>query len=357
MKKYHILMLGSLAAAFTACEEAPADAPMQVNPQGPVLAADAVQITPDALLTDGETLNLDSYIDEAVIPVFSLAADNLPAGSKISAEMQISADQDFAEYQTIALALEGTSFTVEPAAMHEAYLETFGDETSAQTAYYRVPVSFTTENGTSYRLGAADYYAASGSFSETPMVSIMPTDFVYTPGGSNNWSQIASNYLYPANDPVEGCYYGVVNNNGGFKVTVLPDWNGTNYGDGGPGILSTDGGAGNIQAENGLNWVSVNLVDLTCNIVKIESVGIMGAGNGWADDQFLAPDETGMVYSGQVVLDGEWKVRFNSNWDYNYGGRPIMPVYNGGNFSSPAGNYMVTVDFNGHHPKIKARKI
>ena len=135
-------MLGALAVGFTACEDAPADAPIQTNPQGPVLETSAVALTPAALR---------------------------PAA--------------FDRVQSVELTLNGAQFEVYPSDLHDAYLDLFGFTTEAKKAYYRVPVTLTTESGAEYRLGAADYYAASGSFTESPMASIMPTDYVYTPGG------------------------------------------------------------------------------------------------------------------------------------------------------------------------------
>ena len=83
-------MLGALAVGFTACEDAPADAPIQTNPQGPVLETSAVALTPDALLTSGETINLDQYVDAQTIPVFAVTTDGLPEKSKLSATISAS---------------------------------------------------------------------------------------------------------------------------------------------------------------------------------------------------------------------------------------------------------------------------
>lgn len=354
MKNYKIMMLGALAVGFSACDEAPADAPMQVNPQWPVMEANAVQLTPDALLTSGETINLDSYVDASSMPMFTVAANTLPEGCKLNAEMQIAADESFEEFQSVALDYDGNQFTTDPALMHEAYLELFGDATTAQTAYYRVPVYFTTESGTDYRLGADNYYVASGSFKETPMVSIMPDDYWYTPGGANNWNAANSSYLYFCENPDNPVYYGAILVDNEFKIANTTDWTGIDYGDGGNGTLAQ--GGGNFSGyEKGVYFFIANLTELTYSIAKIEKVGIMGNGNGWGDDQFLTADETGLVYSGEVKLDGEWKVRFNQDWALNYGGRKVMPTLDGANFNSPAGTYVVTVDFNGHHPKIKAK--
>ncbi len=46
------------------------------------------------------------------------------------------------------------------------------------------------------------------------------------------------------------------------------------------------------------------------------------------------------------MKDGEYKIRFNDNWDINYGGAADNFVFGGANIPSPgAGTYTVTVDF------------
>ena len=165
-------MLGALAVGFTACEDAPADAPIQTNPQGPVLETSAVALTPDALLTSGETINLDQYVDAQTIPVFAVTTDGLPEKSKLSATMEVASTEAFDDVQSVELTLNGAQFEVYPSDLHDAYLDLFGFTTEAKKAYYRVPVTLTTESGAEYRLGAADYYAASGSFTESPMASM-----------------------------------------------------------------------------------------------------------------------------------------------------------------------------------------
>ena len=95
------------------------------------------------------------------MPLFSISKDNLPEGLTLSADMQVSATEDFVEIQTLPLTLNGTNLEVDPALWHEAHLEMFGDDADAQKAYYRVPAYVTTETqagvpGLTYRLGGVD---------------------------------------------------------------------------------------------------------------------------------------------------------------------------------------------------------
>lgn len=362
MKKYQIFMMGAMALGFTACEDAPADAPIQNTPQPPVVAADEVAIVADAVLTSGENLNLDQYIDQTGMPLFSISKDNLPEGLTLSADMQVSATEDFVEIQTLPLTLNGTNLEVDPALWHEAHLEMFGDDFDAQKAYYRVPAYVTTETqagvpGLTYRLGGVDHYLASGSVMEIPMTSIMTTDYWYTPGDSNGWSAAASQYLYNTNKGDKPWYYGSCLLNSKFKIADTIDWSGRNFGSGGEGVLTDDGAAGDITvAAPGLYWVTANFTALTYTLTAIEKVSIIGNFGGWNTDQYLTPNEDMTVWTGTVELDGEWKIRINENWDYNYGGRLASPVLDGSNFKHDAGTYNVTMTFSGHHPKIKVAK-
>ena len=123
-------MLGALAVGFTACEDAPADAPIQTNPQGPVLETSAVALTPDALLTSGETINLDQYVDAQTIPVFAVTTDGLPEKSKLSATMEVASTEAFDDVQSVELTLNGAQFEVYPSDLHDAYLDLFGFTTA-----------------------------------------------------------------------------------------------------------------------------------------------------------------------------------------------------------------------------------
>lgn len=362
MKKYQIFMFGALALGFTACDDAPAEAPMQTVPQPPVIEASSVEVIADAALSSGETLNLDNYVDKTAMPLFSLAKDELPEGLDLLVEMQLSATEDFAEIQTVPLTLNGSTYEADPSLIHEAHLELFGDDVDAQEAYYRVPAYVTVnaqgENpGLTYRLGGVDCYLVEGKVMEIPMTSIMTTDYWYTPGDSNGWAAAASQYLYNTNNPDKPWYYGCCLLQGGFKITDTTDWSGINYGFGGEGVLTADGGAGNISvAAPGLYWVTANFTDLTYTATAVEKVSIIGNYGGWGTDQYLTPNEDMTVWSATVELDGEWKIRINDSWDYNYGGRLASPVFEGPNFNNEAGTYVVTMTFSGHHPKIKVAK-
>lgn len=171
--------------------------------------------------------------------------------------------------------------------------------------------------------------------------------YLYTPGNSNGWSQAASQMLAYNGD--KGYYEGYAYLDGEFKFTSAPDWDGTNYGNTGTeGTLTTDGGAGNLNApEAGLYYCIVNTADLTYSLTKIESYGAIGGFNSWGAQSVMTPSADYLTWTGEVTFsDGdEWKFRANDNWDINLGGAYSNLVLNGANLTAPgAGTYEVTLN-------------
>lgn len=170
---------------------------------------------------------------------------------------------------------------------------------------------------------------------------------LYTPGGSNGWSQTASQILV-TNDYSN--YFGFAHLNGEFKFTSAPDWNHINYGLGEEeGKLSTDGGAGNINAgADGLYYCTVNIASLSYALTPITTVGVIGDAtpNGWDASTALTPSEDFLVWTGTVTFGaGEFKFRCNDAWDVNLGGPTDALEFNGDNIPAPAaGTYTVTLD-------------
>lgn len=172
--------------------------------------------------------------------------------------------------------------------------------------------------------------------------------FLYTPGASNDWSHAASQRLTFNSD--KGVYMGFAHLNGEFKLSDQDNWDGTNYGNGGDGTLTTDGGAGNLSVpEDGLYFLVVDLTKLTYTATRITSLGAIGGMNDWAAQEALAPSEDFLTWTGDVTFKGadEWKFRMNDNWDLgiNLGGSEANLVVDGGNLVAPgAGMYTVTLN-------------
>lgn len=174
-------------------------------------------------------------------------------------------------------------------------------------------------------------------------------DNLWTPGDANGWNHGASQMLY-TNDYANYYGYAVLSPNG-FKFTNAPDWNHVGYGDGGAeGVLSTDGGAGNLLVPAlGLYWCSVNTASLTYSVTAVNTIGLIGDATpgGWDASTALTPSADYLTWTATVkfVAGKEFKFRANDAWDINLGGDLNNLEQNGPNIASPGdGDYEVTLN-------------
>lgn len=124
-------------------------------------------------------------------------------------------------------------------------------------------------------------------------------------------------------------------------------------GNGNTVISGTVGGNGSITVPAGLYRISVNIKFNTIQIVKIESMGIIGAAtpNGWDAELPMAYDAATNTYSVVTTMtkDGEYKFRANNNWsfaidkngDFRDGGDNSV-------FEKETGEYKLVLDVNSH---------
>ncbi|MCH5220373.1 MAG: DUF5115 domain-containing protein [Muribaculaceae bacterium] len=170
-------------------------------------------------------------------------------------------------------------------------------------------------------------------------------EVLYVPGDHNGWNHAVAPQI---KNTAKGVYRGFIPCKGGFKFTSQGDWGGINYGDSGtPGILSTDGGAGNLTVDTeGLYLTEVNTNELTYKMTLMNSVGLIGDFNSWSAQ---LPMETTdhAVYTATVAMEAGqgFKVRMNDNWDYNLGGDLNNLSEGGDNISVPeTATYTVTLN-------------
>ena len=185
---------------------------------------------------------------------------------------------------------------------------------------------------------------------------------LYVPGsyqvasgyGTGNWSQTLNIYLASLkSDPTyEGFVYFAGADNT-FKFSGQLDWNGTNYGDGGAGKLSTDGGAGNIGlATAGYYKINVNTATLTYSTLKTDwsIIGSVNAPYDWTSDLDLTYNQANKVWTVTAnIKAGAFKFRANHAWTLAYGslkapGKLDQENKNDINITAD-GNYTITLDF------------
>ena len=174
---------------------------------------------------------------------------------------------------------------------------------------------------------------------------------LYVPGGHQGWNPATAPTLYSRNFDFK--YEGYVNFGAAgteFKFTSEPSWSGTNYGDGGDGTLSTDGGAGNLSVtEAGYYKINIDLsgTPYTYTMVKTDW-GLIGDATvgGWDNSTPMTYDPDTRLWSVTTTLNaGQFKFRANNSWDINLGGDMNNLAYNGDNIVVPeAGTYLITLD-------------
>lgn len=174
---------------------------------------------------------------------------------------------------------------------------------------------------------------------------------LYVPGGHQQWNPETAPILYSRNFDFKYEGYVYFDEDGTeFKFTSAPNWDGTNYGDGGNGTLSTDGGAGNLSvSEAGYYKLDADLSGspYTYNLTKTDW-GLIGdaTAGGWDNSTPMTYNPDTKVWTVKTTLSaGSFKFRANNGWDINLGGALSNLTYGGDNISvAEAGEYVVTLN-------------
>lgn len=182
---------------------------------------------------------------------------------------------------------------------------------------------------------------------------------IYVPGGyqaaagyTSDWSPDKAPYL--ASLKSDGLYEGFVNfaSASAFKITSQADWNGTNYGDGGAGKISTTGGdittppVGYYRINVNINTSTITLTKTTWSIIG----SVTAPGYNWSNDLDLTYNPTTKLWTVTGDLKaGQFKFRANHDWGYSYGSVVApgkLDQVNSNDISIAAdGNYTITLDF------------
>ena len=172
---------------------------------------------------------------------------------------------------------------------------------------------------------------------------------LYVPGSHQGWSPGTAPIVYNRNFDMK--YEGYVNfsANDLFKFTSDPDWDHTNYGDGGNGTLSTTGDNLTV-AEAGYYKLNVDLSGspFTYTTVKTDW-GLIGDATvgGWDNSTPMTynPDTKVWTVTTTLTAGKAFKFRANNGWDINLGGNQSNLSYGGDNISvATDGTYLVTLD-------------
>jgi hypothetical protein len=175
-------------------------------------------------------------------------------------------------------------------------------------------------------------------------------DLLYVPGDYQGWNPGIAPSLGSAN--ADGSYESYINIPAGgsyeFKLTSLPSWSGTTYGDGGSGTLSTTGGNLTVPAGGYYHL----LANTTANTWSATATtwSMIGDFNGWGADADMTYDASKKTWTGTIVAgaDGGFKFRANHDWGLNYGddGADGSLEAGGANLAVTAGTHTITLYLN-----------
>lgn len=333
MKKINIFLVAALAlGAFASCEDAPAPAPIQENPQGPVLSTADFKVTPAAAVSGEIAVNPSTEAD--TVTFFNLGlSDQVGEGLSPIAAVELCANSDFKKSKVVRIPafVKGQDIKVAMADFNKAEVDLLTAANHVKTPlYYHVMVGV--KQGTAdYELGSAldgqvsvvnnDYYATN----ENKMLNLM--------GGSEYWG------MFTATTPVSFTYAAT----------------GKKYGET-DGKLAVNGSALALSGGAGLYFFKGNFADMNYTFTHISQVAVIGGGD-WNADRNLTPNADYTVWTGTANITDSWKLRMNGSWDINLGGTYDNPVPNGDNFPNEAGECKVTINFSGNHPVITVEKL
>lgn len=171
--------------------------------------------------------------------------------------------------------------------------------------------------------------------------------FIYVPGDYQGWNPGGAPKLISINST--GAFEGYVNitpSSLAFKFTSDPDWNHTNYGSGGSGLLSTSGGDLTVGSA-GFYKLDVNLNNLSWSATKVTWSIIGDGASGWGTDIPMTYDAVAQVWKATTTLNSAGKIKFraNNDWPINFGD-------NGANGSLEYGGSDIGVPSSGSHTVI-----
>jgi hypothetical protein len=169
---------------------------------------------------------------------------------------------------------------------------------------------------------------------------------LFVPGGYQGWDPGTAPSL--GSPKADGDFSGFINFTAAtaFKLTSQRDWSGTNYGNGGAGLISSTGGDLNI-ATPGVYLIRANTVNNTFSAVRT-TWGVVGAFTNWGSSPDIALTYSNGKYTGTFTLASASPVKFraNSDWGINLGdnGSDGVLEFGGDDVQLTAGTYNVTLN-------------
>lgn len=183
-------------------------------------------------------------------------------------------------------------------------------------------------------------------------------EMMWIPGSHQGWNPATAPTL-SASTSEKGVYQGFVDlntadgSNVEFKFSAAPSWSGVDFGfdniasemkgctiDGTATEFAHVTGNGqtsaNIVCPAGFYFVKLNKKFNTIEMVEVKNLELIGDFNGWAAGvpmEWNADARTWTAPEQAIAKDSGFKIRFNSDWTYSFGGTLDKVDFGGGNIS------------------------
>lgn len=349
MKKFSIFLLGALAFAATSCEEDPDfSAPIQNNPQGPVLEVDGVSAVQNP---ESAQVNLKDIADAGQsVPLANFQVASMPEGYTLKVVAQISKAEDFGAYGEVPVTLTDNVAWATPEELQNAYVSNISKSPAAKDIYVRF-APYAVKGNESLRIGGIDNFIGPFKMNVTPFPSnIVLEDNYYLIGTANGWSvptaiKFSHSDQSPYDDPIFTLVVDITPEqaDAGWWWKILPastveagDWVSAEWAQWGPeengsedlsGMLMAsklvDGklvepGAG-VITEYGTFMITLDMVEGTYNFsLAIPNLFVQGDAAGWNWDSPLVATMTTTDYVNYIgfakVSTGGYKFTSEKSW-------------------------------------------
>ncbi len=341
MKKISIFLASALLFGLASCDDKSSIGEMQVNPQGPVMAANGLQIAFGSAM-QGNTLDLNTT-DAEELDVIDITKADVPEGTEVSVEMQVATAEDYSN----AVVIPVTDGKVPTHRIVEYLRAQRANSPEARPVYIRYQI-FGVNGGSTAILGA-EYMGAKS----INVISYIPIEAKYYLVGKylgDNKIDQAVEMGHSALDQYEDpnfSYTVTVTEDqakAGYTWTVVPESQLTAanlskcYGVAGDadaleGDLELGAQAGVIK-EQGPKKIDVNMEYLSYHVRNAyELLYTPGPANGWSfNDNMCLFTDNYEDYHGFVYIEEQFKFTAQPDWSpLNWGGADGMLKLNGDN--------------------------
>lgn len=176
-----------MAIAATSCGDDPDfNAPIQSNPQEPVLEVDGIYGEQNP---ESAEVNLKNLADAGEnIPVANFSVASMPAGYSLKVVAQVSKADDFAKYGEVPVTLTDNVAWVTPEDMQNVYVSQISKSPAAKDVYVRF-APYAVKGNEELRIGGLDNFIGPFKMNVTPFPSdLVIEDNYYLLGTINGWS-------------------------------------------------------------------------------------------------------------------------------------------------------------------------